>query len=111
MENISIKIQMNFQIKNKTSNMQRINIKKLGLATGSTAALLYLGCAIVMLIAGHDGSVKLANSLMHGIDISTIIMMDMPFSEGLIGIVETFIIGWLIGASIAAIYNIGIKDN
>ena len=89
--------------------MQRINIKKLGFATGSTAALLYLGCAIVMMIAGHDGSVKLANSLMHGIDLSTIIRMDMPFSEGLIGLVETFIIGWLIGASIAAIYNVSLN--
>ena len=89
--------------------MQRINIKKLGLATGSTAALLYLGCAIVMMIAGHDGSVKLANSLMHGIDVSTIIRMDMPFSEGLIGIIETFIIGWLIGASIASLYYVSIK--
>lgn len=91
--------------------MQRINIKKFGLATGSTAALLYLGCAIVMIIAGHDVSVKLANSLMHEIDVSAIIRMDMPFSEGLLGIIETFIIGWLIGASIAAIYNVGIKND
>lgn len=82
-----------------------INVKKVGLATGLTGALLYLGCAIVMATVGHDGTVKFFNSLLHGLDVSTIVRMNVPLWEAGIGIVETFILGWLIGACIAAFYN------
>lgn len=89
--------------------MGAINIKKFGLAMGSTFALLYLGCMIVMATAGKQGSIFFFNSLMHGLDVTSIIRMDMPLWEAAIGIVEIFILGWLTGASIAAIYNFSIK--
>ena len=53
--------------------MKTINIKKLGLATGLTGALLYLGCMVVMFTVGREGSVKFFNSLLHGLDVSTVI--------------------------------------
>jgi len=37
--------------------MGAINIRKLGLAFGATGALLYLGCAVVMSLAGREASV------------------------------------------------------
>lgn len=83
-----------------------INIKKFGLAVGLTAALLYIGCIVVMATVGHDGSVKFFNSLLHGLDISSIVRMNIPLSEAFIGIAETFILGWMVGACIAAIYNV-----
>ncbi len=89
--------------------MSHINVKKLGLAFGFTGALLYLGCMIVMLTAGHAGTVKFFNSLLHGLDVSSIIRMNVPLWEAGIGIVETFILGWLIGACVAAFYNSSIK--
>ena len=82
-----------------------INVKKFGFATGLTAALLYLGCAVVMATAGHNGTVKFFNSLLHGLDVSTIVRMDVPLWEAGIGIVETFVLGWLIGACVAGFYN------
>jgi hypothetical protein len=82
-----------------------INVKKFGIATGLTGALLYLGCALVMATVGHDGTVKFFNSLLHGLDVSTIVRMHVPLWEAGIGIVETFILGWLIGACIAGFYN------
>ena len=82
-----------------------INVKKIGLATGLTGALLYLGCAIVMATVGHDGTVKFFNSLLHGLDVSTIVRMNVHLWEAGVGIVETFILGWLIGACIAGFYN------
>ncbi len=82
-----------------------INVKKFGFATGLTGALLYLGCAIVMATVGHDGTVRFFNSLLHGLDVSTIVRMDVPLWEGGVGIVETFVLGWLIGACIAGFYN------
>ena len=87
--------------------MERLSIKKLGLAVGSTGALLYLGCILLMVTVGQEGTVKFFNSLLHGLDTSSIIRMNVPIWEAIFGIVQTFILGWLIGALIAAIYNFG----
>ncbi len=85
--------------------MNTINIKKFGLAFGVTGVLLYLGCMCLMLIVGHDGTVVFFNSILHGFDTSSIVRMDVPLLEAGIGIVETFVFGWLTGACIAGIYN------
>ncbi len=85
--------------------LNHISIKKFGLAFGATGAMMYLGCALVMLILGHESSVKIFNTLLHGIDVTAIIRMDISPVEEIFGIVQTFILGWLIGACIAAIYN------
>lgn len=90
--------------------MDHINIRKFGLAFGITGALLYFGCAVVMLLLGHDSTVKFFNTLLHGIDVSSIIRMDIALVEVLLGLVQTFILSWLIGACIAGIYNATIKS-
>lgn len=87
----------------------KLHVKKLGFATGLTGMLLYLGCMVVMLSFGKDGTVKLFNSLLHGLDVSTVTRMNVPILEAGIGIVITFILGWLIGACIGALYNWQIK--
>lgn len=87
--------------------MNHINVKKLGLAFGLTGALLYLGCIILMLTVGHSGTVKFFNSILHGLDVSTIVRMDVPLWEAGLGIIETFILGWLVGVCIAGFYNAG----
>jgi hypothetical protein len=89
--------------------MYRLNIKKLGFAFGLTGALIYLGCMIVMATAREEGSIIFFNSLLHGLDVSSIIRMDVPLLEAFFGIVQTFILGWLIGACIGAFYNAQIK--
>jgi carbon starvation protein CstA len=91
--------------------MNHISIKKLGLAFGLTCALLYLGCVLVMSTVGHDRTVLFFNSLLHGIDVSSIMRMNISPVEELIGIVQTFILGWLIGACVAAIYNVSFKKS
>ena len=89
--------------------MNTISIKRFGLAFGTTGAVLYLGCVILMATVGREGTVHFFNSLLHGLDTSSIIRMQVSLLEALIGIVETFIISWLVGAVIAAIYNISAK--
>lgn len=88
--------------------MEAINIRRFGMAWGLTAALLYLGCVFVMWTVEKEASILFFNSLMHGIDFTTIIRTDMPWWEMGIGLVEIFIIGWLTGATIASIYNFGL---
>lgn len=90
--------------------MNYINVKKFGFAVGTTAALLYLGCMLVMFTVGADGTARFFNSLLHGLDVSRIIRMNMPLWEAVIGIVEIFILGWLAGACVAAIYNATVKE-
>lgn len=90
--------------------MYRLNVKKFGFALGLTGALIYLGCMIVMARAGQGGSITFFNSLVHGLDVTSIIRMDVPLWEAGLGIVQIFILGWLIGACIAAFYNAQIKN-
>ena len=56
------------------------DVKKMGLAFGLTGALLYLGCMLVMATAGHDNSIKFFNSLLHGLDVSSIMRTSVPIS-------------------------------
>ena len=72
---------------------------------------IHLWCILVMLVAGKENSVLFFNSLLHGIDVSSIIRMNVPINEMIMGIVEIVILGWLTGATIAAIYNFRRKNN
>lgn len=72
--------------------------------------MLYLGCAFVMATAGEAATIAFFNSLLHGIDVTAIIRTDMPLWESLVGFAETFVLGWLMGASVATIYNASLKD-
>ena len=87
--------------------MEAIDIRRFGLAWGITAALLHLGCVIVVSSVSRETQILFFNSLLHGIDVSAIARSQMPLWEMVVGITETFIIAWLIGASIGSIYNFG----
>ncbi len=87
-----------------------IDIRKLGLAFGATGVLLYLGCIIAMCTVGRDGTVRFFNSLLHGLDTSTIIRMQVPAGEAVVGVMETFVLGWLIGACVGGFYNALVKE-
>ena len=88
--------------------MTLIDIRKFGLALALTFSLLYLGCVYLMAILGKEGTILFFNSLMHGIDVTPILRMDMPFLEIAMGFAGIFIMGWLVGATIAGIYNLSI---
>jgi len=88
--------------------MGTIDIRRFGLALGTTFALLYMGCVFVMRTVGKEHSIVFFNSLLHGLDVRPIIRMDIPLWEVLVGILAIFIIGWLIGATTAGIYNFGV---
>jgi hypothetical protein len=89
--------------------MNSIDVKRFGLAVGTTLALLYLGCVFVMATAGKAATILFFNSLLHGFDVTTIIRMDIPLWEASMGLIGTFVLGWLTGAAVAAIYNVSLK--
>lgn len=53
--------------------------------------------------------VLLFNSLLHGIDVTSILRSSMPVMEMAVGLVETFILAWLVGASVAGVYNVSAR--
>ncbi len=91
--------------------MNKINVCQFGLAFGITFAVVYFACAVMMAFIGKNGAIFIFNSLMHGIDTTTIIRMDVPAKDAVVGIIETFAIGWGMGALIAVIYNNASRNN
>src|SRR3989338_5823738 len=105
MINIMIRRKKQRTEKKEARSMNTINVKKFGLAVGATFALLYFVCILIVMSIGREGVIFLVNTLFHGIDVTSLIRTAMPLSNMLIGLVEIFIIGWLMGATIASIYN------
>ena len=87
--------------------MMLLSPKRLGFALGATSALLYVGCAFVMLTVSQDVAIRFFNSMMHGVDVTSIIRWHMPWYEMVVGVLEVFILGWLVGATVAVLYNLG----
>ena len=84
-----------------------LSVRRLGFAFGSTAGLLYLGCVFVMLTVPHEAVVRFFNSMMHGWNVEPLMRWDMPWWEACIGVPEIFMLGWLVGATVAVLYNLG----
>ncbi len=89
--------------------MTQIHVKRFGFACGITGVILYLGCVLLMATVGQEGTILFFNRLLHGIEVSSIIRMNVPITEALMGIAQTFILGWLVGACVAAFYNVTLK--
>ncbi len=88
--------------------MKRLSVIRLALAFGVTAAILYLGCIAVVMSVSREVTIHFFNSLLHGFDVSSVIRTHMSWGEMGIGIIEVFILGWLVGAVIASVYNLAL---
>lgn len=82
-----------------------IDAKKLGLASSISFTILYVGCILLMLIVGKGGTTWLFNSLLHGLDVSTISRMNVPIMDTCIGLVFTFLLAYGMGYLMGTIYN------
>lgn len=65
----------------------------MGMAVGTTGAVLYIGCIILMVSVGREETVFFFNSLLHGLDIEPIIRMNVPPLEVFFGSIQIFILG------------------
>lgn len=89
--------------------MSPLSPRGLGFAFGLITAAFYAGCAFVMSTVPRDAAIRFFNSLTHSVDWGPIMRWDMPWTEMLVGLLEVFILGWLTGAAVAVLYNIGAK--
>ena len=91
--------------------MHTVSVTRFGFALAMAFGLSYLGCVFVMMTVPQDAAIRFFNSILHGVDVSTIMRWDMPMAEMIIGVFEVFILGWLFGSVIAVFYNLGLgKD-
>jgi hypothetical protein len=82
----------------------------LGLAFGLTATVFYIGCVITLAATPHDKAIIFFNSLLHGVDVTSILKTSMPVSQMIFGIITTFILAWFAGAMTAVFYNLSVRD-
>ena len=87
--------------------MNTLDAKKLGTALGLTGVLFYFGCILVMMIGGQSGTIWFVNSLLHGLDVTSVVQANIPIGQTIAGIVLTFGLGWLTGFMTGTIYNWG----
>lgn len=84
-----------------------LNPIRMGFAVGCVAVLFYLGCMLTMATVPHDQAVTFFNSLLHGLDVEPVLREAVPANEVCLGLVSTFVLGWLAGAAVAGFYNLG----
>ena len=86
-----------------------MNANDLLTATATKAVAVFL-CAredfADLCIKNSVTAIQFFNSLMHGVDVTTIMRWDMPWWETILGVIEIFVLGWLFGALIACCYNV-----
>ena len=82
-----------------------MNTYKIGLSTGFTGFIIYLICFILMSILPKDSIISLANLIFHGIDFTSIIRMDIPFIETIMGLLLSFFVWGGIGFIFSTLYN------
>jgi len=50
------------------------------------------------------------NSLLHGVDVTSILRTSMPISQMIFGVITTFILAWFAGAMTAVFYNLWVGE-
>lgn len=93
---------------NKAIPIPALRVNRLGCAAGATATLFYLACMLVVTTLPQEKAIVFFNSLLHGVDVGPILQMRVPAYEVVIGLISTFILGWIAGALVAALYNWGL---
>lgn len=88
--------------------MNRLSPWRFAFAAGASVAVAYLACVIFMAVTPHETVVWLANCMMHGLDSSSIMRDSVPMADAAVGIVTTFVSGWLFGGMFACLHNLGL---
>ena len=83
----------------------QLDVVRFGLGLGSAWALLYLVCILLIVIVGPQSIAYLVSILFHGLDMSSLVSRQVSPGLAILGIIEVFVFGWLMGALTAAIYN------
>lgn len=81
----------------------KLNVKRVALSLAYVASIVYIACAILIAIAPTT-IVNIFGALFHGIDISQIASTP-SIGRTILGLVEIFVLGAVVGWLFAKIYN------
>ena len=85
--------------------MENLNAKAMALSFSILAALIYLVCWLFVAIFPLEAITKVSNSMLHGIDVSSVAVKDTGFAESLLGFVIAVLGAMAIGYVFAIAYN------
>ena len=86
--------------------MTKLSPWRLGIAFGATGVVFYVGCMIFMATATSESVTWITNSILHGVDVVTVMREGVPLGQSLVGILLTFLGGLIFGAMSAGTYNL-----
>ena len=84
---------------------RQLDVGTLGAAVGLAGGAFYIGCVLVMVLVEKDVLVQFLNSIVHGLDLSAVLRLDLGIWDSLLGLVNTLALGWVTGVLIGFIYN------
>ena len=85
--------------------MENLNAKAMALSFGIVAALIYIVCWLFVAIFPLEAIIKVSNSMLHGIDVSSLAVKDTSFAESLLGFVIVVLGAMATGYVFAIAYN------
>ena len=85
--------------------MGNINPNAAALSGGISADVISLLCLIFVAIAPAETVASVANSLFHGLDVSSIATKSISVGKSIMGLIILFIVGAIIGYVFAVAYN------
>ncbi|MEK6926234.1 MAG: DUF5676 family membrane protein [Nanoarchaeota archaeon] len=84
--------------------VDKLNTRRVANSLGVVFAGVSLLCAIFVLVLSGT-AMSFFNNIFHGIDITQIAKTSVSFGSIIIGLVEAFVLGWIIGWLFAVVYN------
>ena len=81
----------------------KLNTRRVANSLAITAGIFSLACALLILMAPAF-TVNLFGAIFHGIDLSQI-SKTATLGSSILGIIEAFVLGWIIGWFFAVVYN------
>ena len=90
--------------------METLNPNKIGLSLSLTFGALYILCFVLFAVIPKEWVIALANSLMHGIDVSTIVTQTKSIGSVILGLISWLFIGFASGYIFSMVYNKIVKN-
>ncbi len=89
----------------KVIKMEKLKPKVMALSLGIVGGLISLACLLFIALSPLEAVIKVSNSFMHGIDISSIAVKDTSFADSLLGFVIVVLGSMAVGYIFAVTYN------
>jgi hypothetical protein len=84
--------------------VDKLNPKRIANTLGVVFAGVSLLCAVLVLVF-PGAAMSVFSNIFHGIDITQIAKSSVSIGSIIIGLIEVFILGWIIGWLFAVVYN------